>query len=121
MQVCDRCKQEAELYCFGNEVFCDPCLTVRTTTELRGMPVKWSYTGRGFILGEFHDLYQQPCSIQESSIATNHAIWLGTDKDRIHLSLDSAVTLIEILQEFVKTGDLSKYAPNTENNEEGYL
>jgi len=77
------------------------------------MPVEWRATHRGFVLGEFRDLYGQPCSVQESSLATNHALWLGTNKDRIHLSRDAAVTLLEILQTFVETGELAKYVKVT--------
>jgi len=36
-------------------------------------------TERGFPLGKFNDLYDQKCSIQQSSLATENALWLGLD------------------------------------------
>ena len=38
-----------------------------------------SKTCRGFNLFEFTDLYGTKCNIQESSLATNCAIWIGAD------------------------------------------
>lgn len=35
---------------------------------------------RGFQTGEFTDRYGNKCSIQKSSIATEHCIWLGIDE-----------------------------------------
>ncbi len=34
---------------------------------------------RGFLFGNFLDLYGSKCSIQESSLATDDCIWLGID------------------------------------------
>lgn len=36
-------------------------------------------TARGFKYCEFIDCYDNKCSLQESSLATNCAIWLGVD------------------------------------------
>lgn len=36
-------------------------------------------TARGFELGKFTDLYGASCSVQASSLATEPAIWLGTN------------------------------------------
>jgi hypothetical protein len=36
-------------------------------------------TSRGFGLIKFSDRYGQHCSLQESSLATEGAIWLGVD------------------------------------------
>lgn len=36
-------------------------------------------TSRGFLKLEFADLYDASCSIQESSLGTEHAIWIGVD------------------------------------------
>jgi len=36
-------------------------------------------TARGFDLIEFKDFYGEPCSLQQSSIATEDCIWLGID------------------------------------------
>jgi hypothetical protein len=41
--------------------------------------VKVRPTQRGFLKGEFTDLYGAKCSIQKSSLATDDAIWLGID------------------------------------------
>jgi hypothetical protein len=41
--------------------------------------MKKSKTCRGFNLIEFEDIYGAKCSIQESSLATAHAIWFGID------------------------------------------
>ncbi len=36
-------------------------------------------TNRGFVLYSFTDRYGSECSIQESSLATERAVWLGVD------------------------------------------
>ena len=36
-------------------------------------------TGRGFELIEFTDLYGAKCSLQQSSLATEDALWFGPD------------------------------------------
>lgn len=36
-------------------------------------------TNRGFAIRHFTDRYGLPCSLQESSLATEAAIWLGID------------------------------------------
>jgi hypothetical protein len=41
--------------------------------------IKRTKTQRGFCLGEFRDLYDAQCSIQESSLADVNAIWIGID------------------------------------------
>ena len=85
---------------------------------------------RGFLRGEFVDLYGAKCSIQESSLASKSAIWLGVNepeikvmvpgegwKDvpipegalrsgRMHLSQQQVYDLLPILQHFAETGKL---------------
>lgn len=39
---------------------------------------KLETTERGFGVVKFKDLYDVPCLLQESSLATSNAIWLGT-------------------------------------------
>lgn len=39
-------------------------------------------TDRGFTIGRFIDRYEMPCSVQDSSLATEAAIWLGLDDAR---------------------------------------
>ena len=41
--------------------------------------MKFTTSERGFGKIEFDDLYGAGCSIQESSLASEHAIWLGID------------------------------------------
>jgi len=41
--------------------------------------MKKTKTHRGFDHIEFEDSYNEKCSIQKSSLATAHAIWLGVD------------------------------------------
>lgn len=75
-------------------------------------------TGRGFLRGEFQDLYGSRCSIQESSLAEEHAIWLGVHEAspayqikegiRMHLNQKQAAALLPLLEHFVKTGYLEK-------------
>ena len=36
---------------------------------------------RGFYYHEFTDMYGEKCSIQDSSLATEPAIWLGCDEN----------------------------------------
>ena len=78
------------------------------------------YSQRGFGLYEFADLYEQSCSLQESSLATEAAIWLGCDEGthhlgecnaRMHLDVKRARWLIERLQVFVETGRLDVPVP----------
>jgi hypothetical protein len=63
-------------------------------------------TERGFGLLTFPDRYGQICEIQESSLATESCIWLGTGEDRMHLTQAQAAGLIKILTGFVLNGDL---------------
>ena len=63
-------------------------------------------TSRGFKCGGFLDIYGRGCSIQESSLATSAALWLGIDEYRMHLDKRLAKQLIRHLQKFVVTGEL---------------
>jgi putative RNA 2'-phosphotransferase len=95
-------------------------------------------TSRGFGRGEFVDRYDAKCSIQESSLADEAAIWLGCNNadpkilafhinggmpngwvpypvhpeaqfyTRMHLTVEMAEALIPLLQKFVKTGRLTE-------------
>lgn len=55
---------------------------------------------------EFYDFYRYPCSIQESSLATEEAIWLGRDGHRMHLTRSHVALLLPMLQHFAETGNL---------------
>lgn len=52
------------------------------------MKIKMGRTGRGFVTGNFQDRYRTECSIQESSLATEAAIWLGIDGPKISVLKD---------------------------------
>lgn len=92
--------------------------------------MKLKPTRRGFLLGEFTDLYGAECSIQKSSLATADAIWLGinevklqilipgqgwtpvvvpegtTKSARMHLDRKLVLDLLPQLQHFAETGEL---------------
>jgi hypothetical protein len=78
--------------------------------------MKLDVTNRGFARSDFEDLYGSKCSIQESSLATDDAIWLGVhegSKDyedkksvRMHLNREQVASLLPLLNRFVKTGRL---------------
>lgn len=94
--------------------------------------IKVETTNRGFGVGKFKDSYNNECSIQESSAATDYYIWLGIDKpkitvfegesrgkyhemdvpktwmveSRMHLSREQVKNLLPLLQKFVETGEL---------------
>jgi len=77
------------------------------------MPIKVKKTNRGFTICEFTDRYNSKCSVQESSLATEAAIWLGVDTDfngkectRMHLTIEQVQELLQLLQTFVDTGYL---------------
>src|SRR4051812_32635371 len=70
-------------------------------------------TERGLRITEFVDLYGAVCHLQESSLATDEAVWLGVFKDlkgdevrrgRMHLNREQVAALIPLLQLFVDTG-----------------
>lgn len=92
-------------------------------------------THRGFSVIEFKDMYDNECSIQDSSLAADRCIWLGVNKptlrilaskvrkgdtgwvdypipedvsiySRMHLNREMATKLIEVLQRFVETGNI---------------
>lgn len=87
-------------------------------------------TSRGFTIYHFTDYNDNPCSLQESSLATDDGIWLGVDDPkpkvlmpkegwvdypippnvsfatRMHLTKEQAKALVEKLQTFIDTGHL---------------
>lgn len=92
-------------------------------------------TERGFNIIEFTDRYGLPCSLQESSLAGEDAIWLGVHdpqpkvlvhgegwkpvdlqalvdgelhlSTRMHLTVEMVRELLPYLQSFVEKGDLA--------------
>lgn len=78
------------------------------------MPLR--VNGRGFVVVTFNDRYDIPCSLQESSLANEAAVWLGVDDvegepARMHLSQEQVKTLLPLLQHFVDTGRLPREMP----------
>lgn len=66
-------------------------------------------TPRGFELIEFIDIYDKPCTLQQSSIARRvdpgtSAIWLGQGEDRMHLDRDQVEALCDHLRSWLETG-----------------
>jgi hypothetical protein len=89
----------------------------QTDIELVG-----SRNSRGFGCFEFLDRYHQECSLQDSSLATEPAIWFGVDNTgpnldgpngnknekvqvRMHLTQAMVKTLLPHLQRFAETGN----------------
>ena len=79
--------------------------------------VKIVFTQRGFLRGDFRDYNGDPCSIQESSVATEPLLWLGQNSGthrgeeslaRTHLTQGMAAALVPLLQRFVETGRLDE-------------
>lgn len=87
-------------------------------------------TQRGFRILSFKDAYNIDCSLQESSLATTNAIWLGCDEaepkvlingrwenlsmpeeyvanTRMHLTQKQVKELLPYLIKFAETGTLS--------------
>jgi len=76
------------------------------------MDIEIAMTQRGFLRGEFVDRYGEQCSIQESSLATEAALWLGVDERRMHLTQGMAASLVPLIAHFVDTGQLPRgHAP----------
>lgn len=74
-------------------------------------------TDRGFVRYDFDDMYGERCSAQQSSLATQPALWLGQNVPtqhhtgdttcRMHLSQDDARWLSVLLKHFADTGELN--------------
>ena len=89
--------------------------------EERGLTIQSDKTGRGFLVLAFDDLYGQKCSLQNSSLATEGAIWLGVDNTgpqltgpsgskneevgaRMHLTRKQVEQILPSLLTFVEKG-----------------
>jgi hypothetical protein len=80
--------------------------------------MKAELTSRGFSRAEFIDRYRSKCSIQDSSLASEDAIWLGVDTDfdgkectRMHLTRELVRELLPLLQAFAETGSIDRREP----------
>ena len=94
---------------------------------------KLTKTARGFAVYHFLDRYNENCSLQESSLATEDCIWMGVNRapvkmlnpdpdgtgwvdcelpagaevfSRMHLTRNQVKTLLPMLIHFVETGEL---------------
>lgn len=57
------------------------------------MEVKLERTSRGFMRGEFIDFYGAQCSIQESSLADDNAIWIGINDPDLKIMARDALAI----------------------------
>lgn len=74
------------------------------------------HTNRGYQYILFADYNGRDCSLQQSSMAMyeqpgSSAIWLGLESEgecssRMHLSLETVVELVAVLQNWIATGAL---------------
>lgn len=110
--------------------------------------IKLDATNRGFMRGEFADSKGVACSIQESSLATESAIWLGCNEiglqrfepykgwsevaleqdaphgivhvanTRMHLTQEQVAALLPLLQHFVETGELPSAEKTKDSDDE---
>ena len=71
--------------------------------------LKATITPRSFVRIDFVDRYDNNCSIQKSSLATEDAIWLGVNEHRMHLTQPFVREhLLPILEIFARTGDINE-------------
>lgn len=79
------------------------------------MTIEFERTESGFVRGTFKDRDGEECSIQESSVATEHMLWLGLDEGthvdghclaRMHITKEIAEELVRHLNCFIYTGQL---------------
>jgi hypothetical protein len=87
------------------------------------MKMQTTKTERGFRIGKFDDVDGKPCSLQESSLATEAAIWFGVQDatptyngeavpypegtqfyDRMHLTCHLASMIVRRFEKFLNTG-----------------
>lgn len=77
--------------------------------------MKFIHTPRGFLVSHFDDLNGESCSLQQSSLANEEAIWLGCDTGlhvddnclaRMHLNREQAGEIATVLAHFAKTGEI---------------
>ena len=67
-------------------------------------------TDRGLEVIEFEDVSGRPCSLGTSSLATDHAVWLGLGEGRLrmHLTLTQVCDLVAALQNWTATGSFKE-------------
>ncbi len=86
---------------------------------MENFKIKLEPTSRGFMRGDFIDRYGHAASIQESSLATESALWLGLNDEvrdhkgeyvgsRMHLTQGMVKALLPLLEHFAITGELPR-------------
>lgn len=61
-------------------------------------------TGRGFGLYHFHDMNGHHCTLQDSSVATESAIWFGVHEPEIKIMGDNGWEDVPIPDESLRSG-----------------
>jgi hypothetical protein len=97
--------------------------------------MKFKRTQYGFALYEFNDRYQQKCSLQDSSLTGEAALWLGVDNtgpniigpdgnfnedvsSRMHLTVPMVKELMAKFQHFLDSGYVDPQDPEEDEDEE---
>jgi len=118
MSECKHCDGTGEVEVKDGSVF--ECAECGGSGELPDhLVLEVEKTERGFGTIGFEDRYKQKCSLQESSLATEAAIWFGVDVDlngnevnqRMHLTQLQVQDLLPLLQRFAETGYLREQTP----------
>jgi hypothetical protein len=62
----------------------------------------------GLLYADFRDIYDRPCVLQSSSLATDNAIWLGIQKRgyKMLLNQEHVKALLPALEYFAVNGEL---------------
>ncbi|MBN9310835.1 MAG: hypothetical protein J0I99_00460 [Devosia sp.] len=85
-------------------------LSVPTEVQTAAVRAAFEYpvmhTSRGFAIIEFPDLYNKPASLQDSSLATDAAVWIGAGEERAHLNQDMVRRLLPALVRFADRGSI---------------
>lgn len=71
------------------------------------MEIKIYKSDRWFERWDFEDYYKKECSIQESSLATEKAIWLWCNEERMHLTEPMVKEIVKKMQNRLDTGDFN--------------
>lgn len=77
--------------------------------EIPKLGIPYASANGGFPGIAFRDFYDNKCSLQMSSLCEGFppgqsALWLGTDKDRMHLSREQVVSLMYELDCWLRDG-----------------
>ena len=95
-------------------------------SEIKGEIMTRTDTDRGFEYWHFLDRYGQRCSLQQSSLAFEMALWLGVEIDvkgepqlaRMHLTRPQVRELIKRLRQWMRNGSFEIPRPPQKQLEE---